>query len=256
MNKVNADMESVRKFLDEHPELPAQQREWYETMLSPEPLDPELVPYVDEDGPFGAMLKHPLVFDMTGVTFPGQANKQLRYKKAALAKAHERKDWNTVVYLHERPYRADALLALVRERGDEISDEDYWDLVGDVWVDSENIWQNEETWEELLGSDRPGREHMMDEEEQAALAALPDTLTVYRGCWAEVNEDGLSWTTDRAKAGWFAKRFADAHEQTPIVLVAEVDKANVVAHFLGRGESEVVVKDYYAYRVTGVEDPA
>src|SRR5206468_336994 len=192
--------------------------------LAAEPLDPEFAEWM-EDGPFGPAIKHPLVYDFTP-QIGGLPNRQLRYKKKALARATEEKDWHTVVFLHERPWRADALINIVHEHGEEIADADYWKLVGSVWIDSENIWQNTLEWDALLGSERGDREAIMaadDEDEAPDLAmyrALPETVTVYRGATDGLNEEGLSWTTDRAKAVWFAKRFAGigAREGEPVAL--------------------------------------
>lgn len=251
---VDANPQAIKEYLDANPDLSQSQREWFEMMVKDEPLDPELAQWIDDSSTLGPMIKHPLVYDITGVQFPAPANARLKAKKAALEQAMAEKRWESAVFLHERPHRAHALWKIAVEHGAEISNEDYWGLVGAVWVDSENIWQNEEEWEYLFASERPGREHMMDEEEQAALAALPDTLTVYRGCTAELNEDGLSWTLDRNRAVWFAKRFAGVHEGEPVVHVGEVSKSQVIAHFLGRNESEIVVSEPDAVRRDHLED--
>jgi hypothetical protein len=121
-----------------------------------EPLDPELQPWV-EDGPIGPMLKHPLVYQIGIIN--GWANRSLRYKQEALTRATEERDWHTVVFLHERPWRADALYKLVQVYGDALPDQTYWELVGSVWTDSENIWQNEMIWEDLLDPDQPRVHH-------------------------------------------------------------------------------------------------
>ena len=50
---------------------------------------------------------------------------------------------------------------------------------------------------------------LMDEAEQAQLAELDDTVTVYRGV-TTINSDNLlalSWTLDYETADWFARRF-------------------------------------------------
>jgi hypothetical protein len=215
--------------------------------LAAEELDPELAQWV-EDGPLGPMLKHPLVYDITGTHIPGLPNRQFRRKKAALARATEERNWHTVVFLHERPYRASALFRVAQEHGAEMTDADYWKLVGRVWTDSENIWQNTLEWDALLGSERGEREAIMvadafdgDDADIEMYRALPETATVYRGATAGLNEEGLSWTTDRDKAVWFARRFADLRDGAPVVLTGLVNKSDVVGCFTGRGESEVVV---------------
>jgi hypothetical protein len=49
-----------------------------------------------------------------------------------------------------------------------------------------------------------GREHLMDAEERAA---LPDVVTILRGFTHAEGARGLSWTLDRERAEWFARRF-------------------------------------------------
>jgi hypothetical protein len=87
--------------------------------------------------------------------------------------------------------------------------------------------------------------------------ALPDPVTVYRGQEAGTSP-GVSWTTDKAKAEWFAERFT-SHEGRifaalqggarfanskgkPIVLTGKIKKANVWAVFTDRNESEVLCR--------------
>jgi hypothetical protein len=202
-----------------------------------EPLHPDLVPYVEESDFLGLCLKHPLVYDIPHFAhMRWRCNDQYAYKRAALEEAMRNHDWNSVIWLHERPYRRDALWTIRRK----LTDREYWDLVGMVWTDSDNIWQWGNLTRQLMGSQRPGRQYIMDEEERAALAAMPDTLTIYRGLTSRGTRKGWSWTLDRAKAGWFAKRLAQEGDE-PIVLTGTVSKAHVIAYFTGRGEEEIVV---------------
>lgn len=227
--------------------------DWDFAALAAEELDPELEEWV-EVGLFGRSLKHPLVYDVGGIV-PGLANRRLRAAKERLAQAEAEKDWHKWVFLHERPWRADALYRVVHEHGEELTDQAYWELIGAVWTDSENVWENTLQWDELLASDRGARTAVMDEDDRAMYDALPDTFTVFRGAQSGVNELGLSWTTDRDKAEWFARRFASIKEDTvPVVLVGEVNKSDVVACFVSRNESEVVVTDEYVVSVTEEEN--
>lgn len=213
--------------------------EWMALMTKVEDLHPDLRPYVSE-GSLGRVLQHPLVYAVP-LFSNAMANFQYAAKTRALAKARVSQDWSTVIWLHERPYRLQAL----RQDAWIADDKDYWRLVADVWIDSENIWQNMDEWIDLLASERPGREQMMNEENQAALAALGETLTVYRGCVREVNEDGLSWTLDKSQAEWFARRFLDPRDdgEYAVVIEAVVDASAVVALLTTRSEAEIVLAD-------------
>lgn len=199
------------------------------------PLDPELESFV-EDSPFGPCLKHPLVFQVPFHS-GALANRQLEHKRKALADAINEEDWTSAVWIHERPYRIQVLL----EFADHMTDQVFWEILGSIWTDSENIWQNENEWRNLLESDRPGREHVMDDDDRRAFNDLPDKIDIYRGCISEQNEDGLSWTTNVKVAEFFAKRFAGLHDGDPIILCGTVDKSDVLFYSAGRNESEVVV---------------
>lgn len=74
-------------------------------------------------------------------------------------------------------------------------------------------------------------------------------LTVYRGCdtaEVEAGRFGLSWTTDRAVAEFFAWRF-DVADTSRVVVSTTVERGDVLAYFDTRHEREVII---------GVEAPA
>jgi hypothetical protein len=77
----------------------------------------------------------------------------------------------------------------------------------------------------------------MTEEELTTMESLDDTVTIFRGCVKNLNEDGLSWTLDRERAEWFANRF----DQKGIVIEKAIGKEEIVAYFSGRGEQEIIV---------------
>jgi hypothetical protein len=109
---------------------------------------------------------------------------------------------------------------LFDEGGDEaFTDEQFWRLVADVWIATEgqSRYANERGfWEALWGANRPGREHAMTVWDRQTLAAMSDPIAIYRGvadCWGKGKRSHLrafSWTTNRDKAAWFARRFTSA----------------------------------------------
>lgn len=217
-------------------------------MFAPEPLHPDLIPYLqDRNG--RQVLVHPLVFDPFYFE-PMNRHKNLMYthKKAALAKAAAEGEWHRYTFLHEKPFRLDAVLDVLHQY--EVSDpEIVWPLVGDVWTNVENIHEDYSSWYDvwnLSDSDNINpierRELAMDEDERAAFAALPDALTIYRGTGhPDAIEEGFSWTLDRKKAIWFAKRYSHDLDRIPSLGTGTIGKSDVIAHFLGRNESEIVV---------------
>lgn len=206
-----------------------QARRRAESITKEESLLPEL--YVVRN-----MLHHPLVIQ-THID-PDHAvliNARYREVSGEAEAALEKGDWSTHIILHEKPYRLWALGKCV-DFG--LSGREYWELVGEVWVDSESIRQNLRKWRRAWCSGEPGREACMDEKERAALDDLPDWFRVWRGTAYQRSVRGLSWTTDREKAESFARRFAC--DTPPLVAAGTVAKKDVRAVFLDRNESEVV----------------
>lgn len=201
-----------------------------------EELDPELAACIYPSVHFGDSIKHPLVYSV--MHFPAlnkRCNAQLRSKKELLIQAEAEGDWHHYVFLHERPYRVQGFMAVMYK----MSDTMYWDLLGEIWIDSENIRQNPRVWQTLMGSKRHGRHAMMSAEELADLAAMPAVIPVYQGHTSR-RHDGWSWTTDRTKAEWFAHRFASMEGDPPALTSGTVNKADVITYFARRGESEIV----------------
>jgi hypothetical protein len=210
-------------------------KHWQELTERNEDLHPDLKPYLVNTR-MGAMLKHPLFFQMFyAPTMNGMYNEQYRAKKKYTEDAKAKGDWQKYLWMYERPHR---LQVFTEEIMDEVSDEEYWDMLGSIWSDSENLWQyGNWTLRTLLNAPREHRDRMMDDEERAFFATLPDTFTIYRGHHHR-NREGFSWSMSYWKAKWFAHRWDQRRKG---VVRATVNKADVVAVLLGRNEFEVVV---------------
>lgn len=218
--------EAVKELADEYMRLLEQ---------SSEVLNPVLARYYSES-PF-PMIQHPLVYSVPHLPNSNAlVNRQYEQKKKAVEESFAEKNWNRYLVMHERPHRPTALADIASE----MSDEDYWQNVGWVWSDSENIRELKFVWSLLLGSRRPKREQIMDEKDRLALANMPDELTIYRGCAIE-DTQGLSWTLDRERAEWFAERNHNLSDQDTEVKVATVQKSDVIAYITRRNEEEIIV---------------
>lgn len=210
--------------------------EYMELLARDERALPELMDYVMQSSSF-TMLNHPLV---QSIMFnPDKAalqNRQYEIKSRMAEEALKQKDYHKFVFLHERPYRAQAL-TVVRVMDRSVG---HHELIASVWTDSENIWQSQKDWVALLRK-LPEPLRMMDDGERAAFDELPVKINVYRGLrnprW---NKLGISWTTDRAKAEWFAMR-SRMSDTNACVLVGYVRKQDVLSYFTGRSENEIVV---------------
>jgi hypothetical protein len=213
----------------------------FEMMTRQEPIHPDLAPYLRE-GRMGRMIHHPLVVDfMIDVDRCAVINTRYLYKKQAIDDALDDADWGRYVGLHERPYRLEALIDCLDEGLTDAEPKVIGEVLSYVWTDSENIYENFFEWETIL-QDKAlagGWLATMDESERKVFDNLPDVVTVYRGTNCEEGVKGFSWTLDRAKAKWFAKRFANKDNDC-LIVHGTVAKTDVVAYFDNRNEKEIV----------------
>lgn len=218
--------------------LPPEAQAFQDLLNNPEPLHPDLVPYVEAEGAMGLpILRHPLVYAVPYLeVFNAHHNRQLTMKREQLARARETRNWERYIWLHERPHRFDAFLAVA----DEMTDAEFSEYAADVWIDSDNIRQNTRQWEALWSSPRLIRDAMMNEDERTTLDELPDDVTVWQG-HTSARHDGWSWTIRRTTAVEFAQRFAITEGSRARVSEAVVPKSAILAYFGRRGEFEVIV---------------
>jgi len=209
-----------------------------------EDLHPDLVPYIEEIHGFQA-IRHPYMVEIPYTEeMNAIINARYNYKKEAIAKAKESGDYVSFIWLHERPSRWEAFESIEHL----LDDEEYWTTLSEIWIDTENLWQQGyRRINKFLNTKRKHKDRMMDEKEHEALAALPQKIKVYRG-HQEKNQLGFSWTLDY----WFAVRLARRYNaKHPQVSTGIVDKSDVHALFLGRNEFEIVVNPK---KVTGLSE--
>lgn len=205
--------------------------------------------YAEYGKPF-PMLRHPLCYMVPFLCGDGELKQVLEtiaQKKARIAKLRRQRKWDRALFLYERPWRFSTLLEWA-PRWQSHARATWWAAFGEVWTDSENVWQHVEAWRYLWAT--ATREEALltmgteDHKWLAELQALGKPLVVYRGATPiheRMNGVGLSWTTDMRKAKWFARRFNERGK----VSVALVPLEEVRAVFVGRGESEVVPNPAY-----------
>lgn len=175
--------------------------------------------------------------------------------------ARRRRQWEKYLGMHGHE---DCFLAFVEIRADLESEppELYWRLLADTWTRDELPTRAERVWRALWGDPRPGRAATMDEGERAVVAALPEPVTVYRGCGDETHKSGLSWTLDRERAVWFAHNaaigwgaaragLAPVAGLRPLLVTGEVARGDVLAYLNGRGEREIISM---AVRIINVQE--
>ena len=191
-------------------------------------LDPELTLI---DGPFGKSIEHPLVKEVFYAKEMNHLyNEQLRLRKDKCQEALRKKDWHGYIWWHERPYRFNAF----REVRQNMTDQEYWEVLREVWTDSENIWQNQQLWEECLLVPRPNEHFFMTAEEKEYLDSLPEVITIHRGY--QRTPKGFSYSLSKTKARWFANRFSKQGKVKSI----RVRKSEVFAFVDSRSEKEII----------------
>lgn len=224
-----------------------------------EELDPALALYIDRDGLFGPSIKHPLVFSIFhNPAMNAYVNAQFKQKKKALKRAENKCDWRTYVWLHERPYRIDAFLDVSWR----LDGPRYWELLGRVWSDTENSWQNMSEWREALTADPEGREMMSDEDVRCVFDLTPEKggllpmTRIYRGYRFDDALQGYSWTLDKARARWFAGRLRQDDHPSPKIASGFVAREHVIAYLTGRDEQEIVTLPEHVVELEIGEDVA
>jgi hypothetical protein len=162
-----------------------------------------------------------------------QVNETHENLKRLIKEAKAERDWGRYLIHHQRPYRLQAFQDFCFE----LTPEEFWEQLEFVWTDAEGNSINIDTWRMLFSLHPEHRHRMMSESERNVLNALPVSFEVYRG-YSEGLENGLSWTTDKAKAEWFAVRFK--LNAPAMVVTGTVKQSDVIAYLLGRGESEIL----------------
>ena len=206
-----------------------------------EELDPELKQYLRITDSF-EVIQHPLVYSVPHTnSLNAYVNMQLVQKKASIKESLKNGQYESYVFLHEKPYRVEALKTLK----DKIDQKTWAHLCRSVWIESENLWASSDFWfyelQELKKS-----EHFMNEKNKSDLNKKfegKERVKVYRGC-TDINKRGYSWTFDQSKAEWFSTRFSNE----PVVLVLMVARENVVAYFNQRNEKEVILDPAFVKR--------
>jgi hypothetical protein len=118
-------------------------------------------------------------------------------------------------------------------------------LLGEIWCFCDNLGIYKD-W--LLGvfNERLVRpwgtvSELMDAEEGLAFEALPDQITIYRGC-GPLNKQGFSWSLNREVAAEFPFKSRYCVDR-PMLLTATINKNRAAALKLGRNEQEIIVLD-------------
>lgn len=217
------------------------------------PLHPDLVDHVAENGGM-KVVHHPLVIQpfYTPVLHNNWVNQMYMQKLEAVERARNEENWGRFVWLHERPYRVDALWDGPFSCGPVVH---FPGLVLDVWSDTEFPHQSHGAWLDIWGAFRETGGLVPRCEPDASvfreLQGRTETITVYRGVGTNGDENGFSWALDKEVAMWFARRFSSNWKRGR-VYTATIHPDDVLTYCNARSEQEVVVYPGVA-TVTAVE---
>ena len=161
------------------------------------------------------------------------------------------KDYEGYLYLFDGHKRFPALLKIEHL----LPDKEYWKCLNLVWDNIEVSAPDQREWLRLFTSPRPQRQFLMSASERRAFAAMPDTLTIYRGYAKGKVRSGISWTLSKERARFFADYAIGARRQllcghqggNPMIVASKCHKRDVLAYFNGRGEQEIVINPRHVF---------
>lgn len=193
-------------------------------------LKPYLLRWVRFDPQMGNQLFHPLWYSVIGPLLPHHINAGVAAKWEALKDSWREQKWDSVIGLHERPYRMEVLRKLY-DTG-RIDQDKMRELLVGWWVDTEIPQGNQDDPLYLF------REAEFSTDDAEGFEQLPDELTLYRGVdgVCELTPDGPSWTTSYKTACFFGGRYA-----VGTVYKIVVPKSEALAWLVGRGEAEIIL---------------
>lgn len=204
--------------------------------LSKELKDAVITTYIQ--GRKKIKIEHPLVIGELGLLPNSFYNKQLINKKQLLKDFEQSGEYESYLYVIERPFRIWFFVKLMSQNKIEKLSKQYWKILSSLWTDSENIFQNKELWKDLM-KDKTNSHYFMTDDDLNTFNSLDDSFIVYRGYthWA----DGYSYTLDKDIAIWFSERYGGKGK----VIEKVVRKDDVFALTNSRKEKEIILLPPY-----------
>ena len=233
-------MEEIEKLLlERHPLIEKLLREGIikvqEEYSDSEELLPELKASIIDGGLFNRKsIQHPLVIGDIGMMPNSYYNNQLMRKKERLKEFENNKEFESYLFLIEKPFRVTFFSDLVKQNKIKKLSKKYWKILSSLWTGSENIFQNKDLWDDLL-KDKTNSHYFMSKKDLKFFNSLENEFIVYRGYsqW----ENGYSYTLDKERAIWFANRFG----KNGNVKERLVKKEDVFAYTNSREENEIII---------------
>ena len=110
-----------------------------------------------------------------------------------------------LIRLIRKPY----LLGFFKYICNALSEEDFAETLGDIWCDTETPSDetNASHSDKVRWFKMANKKYLMTDKEYEVFLNLPDKIILYRGCRKPEKEHGMSWTLNKDKAEWFARRY-------------------------------------------------
>lgn len=153
-----------------------------------------------------------------------------------LSKKQLQKDseiFTELTYLYDVEHNPLAMIGAFARNRHRLSDQRYWEALKIIWI-AAGSRRHYQMFKQFFSSKRPFRQYIMSPEEEAALKAMPDPLTVYRASFGE-GDNGFSWTVNRS---WL-EDYAEKNKR--VIIERTVKKSEVLAFFNRRAEDEIII---------------
>ena len=134
--------------------------------------------------------------------------------------------------------------------------EDFSKALGEAWVIQEN--PNGDVNVPLRTSvswfKKADKSKLMNKKDYRKWNSFDVGLVVYRGVAVGRKAKGLSWTTSREKADWFAHRYDNECATGYVEKLVVTDKSSILAYFSTRAEEEVVINTFVEKRIEIIDE--
>lgn len=152
------------------------------------------------------------------------------------------------------------VLSYLRDLRGRVRKDSWLKVAGEAWSRCEGTsFHAHWLFHESPIADRRGPiREMMTKEEFQFLMSLESPITIYRGCYRDLNDYGNCYSLDRSIASQFPfldrykPRNADAN---PILLIATVDHDDIIAYKNCREEQEIIIRTCQNIDEIELEDP-
>lgn len=161
----------------------------------------------------------------------------------------EAKDVFHIFWMITKPYKATFFKYINKY----LSNEDFSKILIDIWVSCEfqSLDVNVSMNDFLKWFKRIDKNIVMNDEEKTYFKSLPEKVEIFRGVQDIQFKNGISWTSNKDCAIWFAERFKRSNSKS-ILLSTKVNKNDILLYTNCRGEDEVIINPFKLENIKSV----